>query len=138
MRDEDKSKEQLMAKLREARGQLAELRNLAVGIAHELNNPIGIILSRIELMLLEAEDQPAASNSRADLQVLHRHAQRLSQITHGLLSFGRERQRTRMPIDLNEVVEETLLLQTDPPPESNRGIRQHSAPPAGTSLARVM
>lgn len=110
MRDEDKSKEQLMAELREARGHLAELRNLAVGIAHELNNPIGIILSRIELMLLEAEDQPAASDSRADLQVLHRHAQRLSQITHGLLSFGRERQRTRLPIDLNEVVEETLLL----------------------------
>jgi signal transduction histidine kinase len=110
VRDEDKSKEQLMAELREAHGQLAELRNLAVGIAHELNNPISIILSRIELMLLEAEDQPVASDSRADLQVLHRHSQRLSQITQGLLSFGRERQRTREPIDLNEVVEGTLLL----------------------------
>jgi signal transduction histidine kinase len=61
-------------------------------------------------MLLEAEDQPVASDSRADLQVLHRHSQRLSQIAQGLLSFGRERQRTREPIDLNEVVEGTLLL----------------------------
>jgi signal transduction histidine kinase len=99
-----------MSQLREAHGQLAELRNLAVGIAHELNNPISIMLSRIELMLLEAEDQTVASDSRADLQVLHRHSQRLSQITQGLLSFGRERQRTREPIDLNEVVEGTLLL----------------------------
>jgi signal transduction histidine kinase len=86
------------------------LRNLAVGIAHELNNPISIMLSRIELMLLEAEDQPVAGDSRADLQVLHRHSQRLSQIAQGLLSFGRERQRTPEPIDLNEVVEGTLLL----------------------------
>jgi signal transduction histidine kinase len=90
--------------------KLASLGSLAAGIAHELNNPIGIILSRIELMLLEADDQPVAGDSRADLQVLHRHAQRLSQITQGLLSFGRERQRAPLPLDLNEVVEETLLL----------------------------
>jgi signal transduction histidine kinase len=32
--------------------------SLAAGIAHELNNPIGIILSRIELMLMEVEEQP--------------------------------------------------------------------------------
>jgi PAS domain S-box-containing protein len=90
--------------------KLAALGSLAAGIAHELNNPIGIILSRIELMLMEAEEQPGAAESIADLQVLHRHAQRLSRIAQGLLSFGRQRQRDRQPIDLSEVVEDTLLL----------------------------
>jgi hypothetical protein len=90
--------------------KLAALGSLAAGIAHELNNPIGIILSRIELMLMEGEEQPHAAESVTDLQVLHRHAQRLSRIAQGLLSFGRQRQRDRRPLDLSEVVEDTLLL----------------------------
>ena len=90
--------------------KLAALGSLAAGIAHELNNPIGIILSRIELMLMEIVEQPHALESVTDLQVLHRHAQRLGRIARGLLSFGRQRQRDRQPIDLSAVVEDTLLL----------------------------
>jgi PAS domain S-box-containing protein len=90
--------------------KLTALGSLAAGIAHELNNPIGIILSRIELMLMEVDERPPAAESVTDLQVLHRHAQRLSRIAQGLLSFGRQRQRDRQPIDLSVVVEDTLLL----------------------------
>lgn len=90
--------------------KLVALGSLAAGIAHELNNPIGIILSRIEVMLMEGEEQPHPAEVVTDLQVLHRHAQRLSRIAQGLLSFGRQRQRDRQPLDLSEVVEDTLLL----------------------------
>jgi signal transduction histidine kinase len=90
--------------------KLAALGSLAAGIAHELNNPIGIILSRIELMLMEIAEQPHAVETITDLQVLHRHAQRLSRITRGVLSFGRQRQRDPRPLDLSAVVEDTLLL----------------------------
>ena len=90
--------------------KLAALGTLAAGVAHELNNPIGIILSRIELMLMDVEQQPHTSELVTDLQVLHRHAQRLGRIAQGLLSFGRLRQRDREPLDLSAVVEDTLLL----------------------------
>ena len=90
--------------------KLATLGSLAAGIAHELNNPISIILSRIELMLMEIPEQPHAVEAITDLQVLRRHAQRLSRIARGLLSFGRQRQRDPEPLDLSEVVEDTLLL----------------------------
>jgi len=90
--------------------KLAALGSLAAGIAHELNNPIGIILSRLEVMLLEGADEQPTSTFLADLQVLHRHAGRLARIAQSLLSFGRQRQRGRGAVDLAEVVEDTLLL----------------------------
>ncbi len=90
--------------------KLAALGSLAAGIAHEINNPIGIILSRIELMLMDVGDQGISGQPVADLETLHRHATRLGHIAHGLLSFGRQHQPDRQPLDLSEVVEDTLLL----------------------------
>ena len=89
--------------------KLAALGTLAAGLAHELNNPIGIMSSRIELMLLEgASTLPA--EVRNDLQVLHRQTQRVARITQGLLSFARRSSGDRTPVDLNYIVRETLLL----------------------------
>ena len=89
--------------------KLAALGTMAAGLAHELNNPIGIMSSRIELMLLEGG--PALPEEvREDLRVLHRQTQRVARITQGLLSFARRSSGERGPVDLNHVVRETLLL----------------------------
>jgi PAS domain S-box-containing protein len=90
--------------------KLAGIGTLAAGIAHELNNPIGIISSRTELMLLEAETRPIPDEVREDLHVLHRHAQRVARIAQGLLSFARQAPGARGPVDLNRVVDDTLVL----------------------------
>ncbi len=90
--------------------RLAALGRLAAGIAHEVNNPIGIISSRIEIMLLDAENSPLLGRMTDDLKVLHRHAQRVVRIAQGLLSFARESSHELGPVDLNHLVEETLLL----------------------------
>jgi PAS domain S-box-containing protein len=88
--------------------KLASLGTLAAGLAHELNNPIGIMSSRIELILLE--DAALSAELRDDLQVLQRQAQRVAKITNGLLSFARQSSGDRGPVDLNHVVQETLAL----------------------------
>jgi len=90
--------------------KLASLGTLAAGIAHELNNPIGVISSRVELMLLEAQSEGLSEDVRRDLQVVHRHAQRVARIAAGLLSFARQSPRERGAVDINRVVEDTLLL----------------------------
>jgi len=90
--------------------RLAALGRLSAGIAHEVNNPIGIILSRIEIMLLDAQAQPLPGKMTEDLRVLHRHAQRVAGIAQGLLSFARESSGARRPVDLNDLIEETLQL----------------------------
>lgn len=90
--------------------KLAAVGTLSAGLAHEVNNPIGIIVSRIELMLGEAEEQRLPPAVRKDLEVLARHAHRVARIAQGLLSFARQAPGTKALVDLNVVVEETLLL----------------------------
>jgi PAS domain S-box-containing protein len=90
--------------------KLAALGTLAAGLAHELNNPIGIISSRVEIMLLDADSQSLPREVTEDLRVLHRHAQRVARIAQALLSFARQPPGQRAPVDLNRLVEDTLLL----------------------------
>jgi PAS domain S-box-containing protein len=94
--------------------KLAALGTLTAGIAHEMNNPLGIIASRIELMLLDAEEQNLPARILDDLRVLHRATQRVARIATNLRSFARQTPREHTTIDLNAVVQETLLLMQKP------------------------
>jgi PAS domain S-box-containing protein len=90
--------------------RLVAVGQLAAGIAHEVNNPVGIITSRIELMLIEAEEHGLPSAVVDDLRVLHRHAMRVTDIAAKLLTFARETPAERQPVDINTVVTDALAL----------------------------
>ncbi len=94
--------------------KLAALGTLSAGIAHEMNNPLGIITSRIEVMLLDAEEHKLPAQVLDDLQVLHRATQRVARIATNLRSFALQAPREHSRIDLNAVVEETSLLMQRP------------------------
>ena len=94
--------------------KLAALGTMAAGIAHEMNNPLGIITTRIEVMLLDAEQQHLPREVLEDLQVLHRASQRVARIAASLRSFARHTPGDRVPLDLNAVVEESLQLMQKP------------------------
>jgi PAS domain S-box-containing protein len=90
--------------------RLSALGQLSAGVAHEINNPIGVMTTRIELMLMDAEANKLAAEVVEDLKVLHRHAQRVATITSSLLSFARQSPQERTLVDLNEVVGDVLVL----------------------------
>ncbi|HET6367358.1 MAG TPA: PAS domain S-box protein [Pseudomonadales bacterium] len=90
--------------------RLASLGTLAAGVAHEINNPMGILNSRIEVMLMEASDRGFPADVVEDLQVLHRNVARVSRIAQGLLSFARATPVLRARVNLNDVIADTLLL----------------------------
>lgn len=90
----------------------ALLGQLAAGLAHEINNPASIILSRLECMLSELQNnqQPEISSLVTDLQVIGKHTRRITTTIQSLLSFARRTKESFLPLDINEVVEEALSL----------------------------
>ncbi|HEX5816123.1 MAG TPA: PAS domain S-box protein [Methylomirabilota bacterium] len=92
--------------------RLSALGRLSAGIAHEVNNPIGIMTARIELILMDAEANKLPAETIEDLRVVHRNAIRVATIAKNLLSFARETPRDRALVDMNEVVRNVLLLVT--------------------------
>ena len=90
--------------------KLAVLGTLSAGVAHEINNPIGIIMSRIELMIEDADRTGLPAEVRDDLAVLRRNAERVARIARSLLSYARKTPGQKAPLDLNTVVDEMLLL----------------------------
>ncbi len=86
--------------------KLASMGQLAAGIAHEVNNPLGILLLHANLLLEEcAGDDPAAQD---DLRLIVDQANRCKKIISGLLNFARQTRVVRQPVDLHVVVRDVL------------------------------
>jgi len=87
--------------------RLASLGMLAAGVAHEVNNPLGAILT---LTALTLEDMRPDDPSRKDLEEVVRQSARCRDIVKSLLAFSRQSKTDKELVDLNKILEETLSL----------------------------
>lgn len=93
--------------------RLAAVGELVAGIAHEINNPIGIILSRLDAIELEAETRPLPAGLARDLDVIRAHGKRITRTVESLLAFCRKTpRRLTVTFDLNSVLSDALEFIT--------------------------
>ncbi len=84
--------------------KLAHMGQLSAGIAHELNNPLGVITLYSNL-LLDAEEN---ESNRSDLHLIVEQADRCRKIVGGLLNFARKNQVRLVETDLEKFVRRSL------------------------------
>ncbi len=98
-------------------GKLASVGELAAGIAHEINNPVAIMMEEAGWVsdILSDDDHGSPDNMgemRRALDQIRLQGSRCKEITHKLLSFARKTDDRIKELDLNELVAEMAELST--------------------------
>lgn len=100
------SRKQMELQLLQA-DKLASLGQLSAGIAHEINNPLGLVLGYTKLILKEADPAVQYYN---DLRVIEKHALNCKKIVENLLRFSRATSTTKITVHLNDLIREVILV----------------------------
>ncbi len=85
--------------------KLASMGQLSAGIAHELNNPLGIITMYSNL--LKEETEPGTQLYK-DIEMIAEQAERCKNIVGGLLNFARKNQVKLMKTNIQKLIEHSL------------------------------
>jgi len=104
--------------------KLSAVGQLVSGVAHELNNPLSVIIGYGQLLL--SRQMPAAVHRPVELIVAQ--ADRMAKIVRNLLYFARQRPPERTAVDLHQVIEQTLLLRQNQLTLSGINVEREFAP----------
>jgi len=85
--------------------KLAHMGQLSAGIAHELNNPLGVVIMYSNILLDEAKEEDPV---REDLELIVEQAGRCKKIVAGLLNFARKNQVNHQSVSIRELVDRSL------------------------------
>ncbi|MBI5008335.1 MAG: GHKL domain-containing protein, partial [Bacteroidia bacterium] len=85
--------------------KLAHMGQLSAGIAHELNNPLGVVIMYSNILLEEAKEGDPVSE---DLKLIVEQAGRCKKIVAGLLNFARKNQVNHQMLSIRELITSSL------------------------------
>jgi PAS domain S-box-containing protein len=87
--------------------KLAAVGTLAAGVAHEINNPIAVILGFTEHLIEKTEDLPEIKET---LQVVEEEGLKCKKIVENLLTFARAPERVETTAQINTILEKMLAV----------------------------
>ncbi len=86
--------------------KIASIAELATGVAHEISNPLSVVLNYVDLLKRRHRDDPDTER----LAKIERELSRIGEIIGSLLSFSKVRKVPMEPLRVDRIVEEVALL----------------------------
>jgi len=87
--------------------KMASIGQMAAGVAHEINTPLGVILGYSQLLL---DDFPVDTEEGESLEVIERQTKACRKIVADLLKFSRQSESSRENISINEMLTDVLAI----------------------------
>jgi two-component system, NtrC family, sensor kinase len=87
--------------------KLASVGTLAAGVAHEINNPVAVILGFTEHLLDQTEETPEVHET---LKVIEEEGLKCKKIVENLLTFARTPEKTETTTEINDILEKMLAV----------------------------
>jgi len=105
--------------------KLSSIGILAAGVAHEVNTPLAVITSQLQMLMRQlASDDPHSHI----LEKVVKQGFRASEIINNLLKFSRVSGSERVELELNRTIQETLSLVTPMLRAAKISVRTHLDP----------
>ncbi len=87
--------------------KLSAVGQLVSGVAHELNNPLSVVIGYGQLLLSRGVPDEAVR----PIEAIVAQGARMAKIVQSLMLFSRQREPKRRPVDLGEVIQQILALR---------------------------